>query len=304
MTSQEIGILNIYRLSMAQIDAVIAKLEAEIVFKGLTTDFVKLDKFIQKLSIEHHTGYIEVFSKTNELMGTLYLKEGGLTDLHIPSEIQDYPISEPKAIPSFLEDVIRQGGIFDVYKSLVVSTPSEEQRSESESKTRDDKLNQSNIEQEIRQEKADIAEVTPNEEKKEYAEPDTNGRGDALGAFQDIIARTEEFVDGFSREGIFLRAFKRALIERSDMYPFLDPFTDQFDYKLGKMMLDEEVQLEHFGAGIAESFNLTLAHLKKEFPKNMNLSGYLKTELESKFKQYEDAMRRSGVQSVPQVFFK
>ncbi len=68
MTSQENGILNIYRLSMAQIDAIIAKLEAEIVFKGLTTDFVKLDKFIQKLSIEHHTGYIEVFSKTNELM--------------------------------------------------------------------------------------------------------------------------------------------------------------------------------------------------------------------------------------------
>lgn len=304
MTIQEVGTLTIYRLSMAQIDAVVTRFGAEIVFKGLTTDFVKLDKFIQKLSIERHTGYIEVFSKTNELMGTLFLKEGGLTDLHIPSESEDFPISEPKAIPSFLEDVIRQGGIFDVYKSLVVSAPSEEPKPEFESKTRDDTLNKSNVEQEICQEKADVVEVAQNEEKKEYEEPDANGRGDALGAFQDIITKTEEFVDGFSREGIFLRAFKRALIERSDMYPFLDPFTDQFDYKQGKMMLDEEVKLDLFAAGIAESFNLTLSHLKKEFPKNMNLSGYLKTELESRFKLYEDAMRRSGIQSVPQVFFK
>jgi hypothetical protein len=132
MTIQEVGTLTIYRLSMAQIDAVVTRFGAEIVFKGLTTDFVKLDKFIQKLSIERHTGYIEVFSKTNELMGTLFLKEGGLTDLHIPSESEDFPISEPKAIPSFLEDVIRQGGIFDVYKSLVVSAPSEEPKPEFE----------------------------------------------------------------------------------------------------------------------------------------------------------------------------
>jgi hypothetical protein len=33
---------------------------------------------------------------------------------------------------------------------------------------------------------------------------------------QEIIAKIEKFVDGFSREGIFLRAFKRALIENQN----------------------------------------------------------------------------------------
>ncbi|MFZ2799579.1 MAG: DUF2226 domain-containing protein, partial [Syntrophorhabdus sp.] len=59
IASKQAGILNIYKLSPAQVDAIVSRFSAEIVFKGLTTDFVKLDKFIQKLGAEHHTGYIE-----------------------------------------------------------------------------------------------------------------------------------------------------------------------------------------------------------------------------------------------------
>jgi len=304
LSSKEVGALNVYRLSATQVDAIITRFSAEIVFKGLTTDFVKLDKFIQKLTIEHHTGYIEIFSKTNKLMGTLFLKDGELVDLHVLSEFEYFPISEPKAIPAFLEDVIRQGGVFDVYRSLVENIPPEGSRPEAEPTAKVESDDATNDEEESCRKEADSVELNLEEGKEEYEEPITNGRGDALGALQEIIARTEEFVDGFSREGIFLRAFKRALIETSDAYPFLDPFTDQFDYRQGKMMLDEEVKLEHFAAGIADSFNLTLSHLKKEFPKNMNLSAHLKIELESKFKLYEDAMRRSGIQPVPQVLFK
>jgi len=36
----------------------------------------------------------------------------------------------------------------------------------------------------------------------------------------------------------------------------------------------------------------------------MNLSPNIKAELESKFKLYQDAMKRLGVQSVPPMFFK
>jgi len=213
-------------------------------------------------------------------------------------------LSEPKAIPTFLEDVIREGGVFDVYRSHVENIPSAGPMSEGESEVMADGQYVSSVEVAPFQEETDRIEVSLDTGKEEQEEFNTNGRGDALNALQEIIGRAEEFVDGFSREGIFLRAFKRALIEKSDMYPFLDPFTDQFDYRQGKMMLDEEVALDHFAAGIADSFNLTLSHLKREFPKNMNLSVHLRTELESKFKLYEDAMKASGIQSVPQVFFK
>jgi hypothetical protein len=308
LVSKEVGTLNIYKLSPTQVDAIISRFSSEIVFKGLTTDFVKLDKFIQKLGVEHHTGYIEVFTKKKQIMGTLFLKEGELIDLHLPAEFENPSLSEPKAIPTFLDDVIRQGAVFDVYRSIISNIPSELHGGEKligqTVKDKDEYVKK--IEEEISQEPIQSEEIKGSikESNEAHEEFNANGHKHALSVLQEIIAKIEKFVDGFSQEGIFLRAFKRALIEKSDQYPFLDPFTEQFEYRQGELTLDEDVELENFAAGIADCFNLTFSHLKKEFPKNMNLSLTVKTELESKFKLYQDAMKQSGVQSVPPMFFK
>lgn len=308
LVSKEVGTLNIYKLSPVQVDAIVSRFSSVIVFKGLTTDFVKLDKFIQKLGVEHHTGYIEVFTKKKQIMGTLFLKEGEPIDLHLPSEFDNPSLSEPQAIPTFLDEVIRQGAVFDVYRSSISNNPSELHGGEGLiEQTKEDKGERiKEIEEETSQEPIEPEEIKGSikESSEGHEEFNANGHKHALSALQEIIAKIEKFVDGFSQEGIFLRAFKRALIEKSDQYPFLDPFTEQFDYRQGELTLDEGVELEHFAAGIADCFNLTLSHLKKEFPKNMNLSLTVKTELESKFKLYQDAMKQSGVQSVPPMFFK
>ncbi|HNS77527.1 MAG TPA: DUF2226 domain-containing protein [Syntrophorhabdus sp.] len=308
IASKQAGILNIYKLSPAQVDAIVSRFSAEIVFKGLTTDFVKLDKFIQKLGAEHHTGYIEVFTKKGQPMGTLFLKEGELIDLHLRSGLESPSLSEPKAIPTFLEDVIHQGAVFDVYRSLVTNISSE---THGDTKSigqviKDEDSPAIIIDGETIQELAEVEQTKEiaGESINSHERLNSNGHKQILAALQEIIARVEKFVDDFSQEGIFLRAFKRALIEKSDTYPFLDPFTEQFDYRHGEITLDEEVELEDFAAGIADCFNLTVSHLKKEFPKNMNLSLNTKTELESKFKLYQEAMMQSGVQSVPPMFFK
>lgn len=308
IASKQAGILNIYKLSPAQVDAIVSRFSAEIVFKGLTTDFVKLDKFIQKLGAEHHTGYIEVFTKKGQPMGTLFLKEGELIDLHLRSGLESPSLSEPKAIPTFLEDVIHQGAVFDVYRSLVTNISSE---THGDTKSigqviKDEDSPATIIDAETIQELAEVEQTKEiaGESINSHERLNSNGHKQILAALQEIIARVEKFVDDFSQEGIFLRAFKRALIEKSDTYPFLDPFTEQFDYRHGEITLDEEVELEDFAAGIADCFNLTVSHLKKEFPKNMNLSLNTKTELESKFKLYQEAMMQSGVQSVPPMFFK
>jgi len=311
LAKKEVGILNIYKLSSVQIDAIIIRLSSEIVFKGLTTDFVKLDKFIKKLGAERHTGYIEVFTKKNQsIVGTLFLKDGEIVNLHLQPELEDPSLSEPKAIPTFLDDVIRQGAVFDVYRSFITRVPSETNKDKSlvepEAVLENNNKYVQKIEEDISQDSIEAEEVKwsiiRNDE--ELEEIKINDYTHALKALQEIIAKMEKFVDGFAQEGIFLRAFKRALIEKSDEYPFLDPFIEQFDYRQGEITLDEEVDFEHFAVGIADCFNLTLSHLKKEFPKNMNLSLNLKTELESKFKLYEDVMKQSGIQAVPPMFFK
>ena len=308
IASKQAGILNIYKLSPAQVDAIVSRFSAEIVFKGLTTDFVKLDKFIQKLGAEHHTVYIEVFTKKGQPMGTLFLKEGELIDLHLRSGLESPSLSEPKAIPTFLEDVIHQGAVFDVYRSLVTNISSE---THGDTKSIGQVIKNEDspatiIDAETIQELAEVEQTKEiaGESINSHERLNSNGHKQILAALQEIIARVEKFVDDFSQEGIFLRAFKRALIEKSDTYPFLDPFTEQFDYRHGEITLDEEVELEDFAAGIADCFNLTVSHLKKEFPKNMNLSLNTKTELESKFKLYQEAMMQSGVQSVPPMLFK
>lgn len=308
VASKEVGTLNIYRLSPEQVTATVSKLCSDLVFKGLTTDFVKLDKFIQKLGLEGHTGYIEVFTKKNEVMGTIFLRDGNLVDLHLPSESEHVPLSEPKAIPSFIEDVIQQGAVFDVYRSIYEKiTPQKQTVAHDLDLNTETLLPDSNgVEEEpLEEEAASAAENQSDGNSEEKpAESRSNGRERVLQFLGEIIGQTERFVDGFSQEGIFLRAFKRALIEKSDFYPFLDPFMDQFDYRKGQIMLDEEVGLESFAVGIADCYTLTLSHLRKEFPKNMNLSPSVKAELESTFRLYEDALRKSGLDSVPSLFFK
>lgn len=306
--TREIGIVNVYRLTPGQVEEVVSRFCSEIVFKGLSTDFVKLDKFIQKLSVEGHTGFIEIFSKKNEIMGTLFLKGGELADLHLPSQSDEPPLSEPKAIPTFLEEVIRQGAVFDVYRSFVEAMPSAKGAPEDipqmapETKVEQNGETEPLIEQNREVFREDRETGDPLNEAQNLN--DGANRKRALDALKDIIANTEKFVDGFSQKGIFLRAFKRALIEKSELYPYLDPFMDQFDYRQGELTLDEDIALEDFAAGISDCFNLTLSYLKKEFPRNMTISPNMKAELESKFRVYQDALNQSGVQLVPPLFFK
>jgi hypothetical protein len=304
LSAKSEGTLNVYRLAPNQVEFVISTLKSEMVFKGLSTDFVRLDRFLQKLSGEKHTGFIDLFTKKNKLMGTLFLRDGELEDLYVPSESGDSSFFERQAIPTFLEDVIRQGGIFDVYKSA----PNGFSKRETVLPTEELKEEQSAeacAEPNMGQADDTVPEVKEDDTVPEQA-AEKNGdlRKEALLIMQEVLAKVEKFVDGFSHEGIFLRAFKRALIEESDRYPFLDPFADQFDYGEGRIFLDDETELEQFVVGITESFNLTLSHLRKEFPKNMALPPKLKNDLESTFRRYHDVVKRSGIEPVPPVLFK
>ncbi|OPY76207.1 MAG: hypothetical protein A4E65_03234 [Syntrophorhabdus sp. PtaU1.Bin153] len=302
LSAESDGILNVYRLAPNQVEFVISTLKAEMIFRGLSTDFVRLDRFLQKLEGEKHTGFIDLFTKKNKLMGTLFLRDGELEDLYVPSESGDSSFFERQAIPTFLEDIIRQGGIFNVYKSapngfskLETTLPTEE-------------LNEEQTVEACTEPTAGQADDTVPEVEvngiapEQAAEKNGDLRKEALLIVQEVLAKVEKFVDGFSHEGIFLRAFKRALIEESDTYPFLDPFADQFDYGEGRISLDDETEFEQFVVGIAESFSLTLSHLRKEFPKNMALPPKLKTDLDSLFQRYHDVVKRSGIEPVPVLF--
>jgi len=116
LSHQKDGVINIYRLSSERVAIVASNLQHEILFKGLSTDFTRLDRLLLKLREDKHNGFIEVLTKEHQVMGVLFL-EGGE-----PVEMFTTPESGPsvfgrKSIPIFVENAIKQGAIFDVYMS-------------------------------------------------------------------------------------------------------------------------------------------------------------------------------------------
>lgn len=116
LSNQKDGVINIYRLPPEQVAIVASNLQHEILFKGLSTDFTRLDRLLLKLKEDQHNGFIEVLTQEHQAMGVLFLEEGE------PVEMFTLPESGPstfgrKSIPIFVENAIKQGAIFDVYRS-------------------------------------------------------------------------------------------------------------------------------------------------------------------------------------------
>jgi len=338
LSRQEEGTLSVTRLTAAEVEFAASPFGSEIIHKGLSTNFVKLDRFIQKLKEERHNGFIEVFAADNTPLGNIYLKEGELIGFTTASS--GNTLTEPEAIPAFLGEISRQGATFNVHQTVFgisqktapkakepssmkdifptkepapprettfvlaepsqpkdVSTPKES--SPTKEPFVDKEAEMDAIAREIFTEEPAPQPVKGEQdiirEEKESLEKgwvavnkDRNGRNEVVLATQKILSKVEQFVDGSSQKGAFQRVFKNTLIEKSDLYPFLDPFAGQFYYNDGKITLDEEVDLDKFSMGIADCFSLTLFKIKREFPKAMTLPVGLKAEIESSLKYYQD----------------
>ena len=265
LSNQKNGVLSFYRLSPERVTIVAKNLRNEMVFKGLSTDFTRLEGLLHKLREEKHHGFIEVLTKENQPMGVLFLEEGE------PVEMYTLPESGPsvfgrKSIPIFVESVTKQGAIFNVYRSL---------------------------EKVSKKEKGEEKEL-----EKEEAIVTTGGKGDLKGLipiFQDVLSRVEKWVDDVSQRGTFLKAFNRARMEKSGEYFFLDPFSGEFDYRDGTVRLTGETSEKDFARGILECLRASLPHLEKEFPKNRMLPLKLRAEIESSLEVHKEAMKRWGI---------
>jgi hypothetical protein len=272
LSNQKDGVIHIYRLLPERVAIVASNLQHEILFKGLSTDFTRLDRLLLKLREEKHNGFIEVLTREHEAMGVLFL-EGGE-----PVEMFTTPESGPsvfgrKSIPIFVENTIKQGAILDVYRS------------------------QGKIL------KKEIKEVKEIEEKKV---PD---RGDELKEliliFQDIISKVEQLVDGASRrKGLFHKVFKESLIEKSEEFAFLDPFAGEFEYRDRTIQFTGEIGVKDFAKGIVECLVETLRGLEKELPKDKMLLLKLKAGIESSLEQNGEALKRLGVDAITSSIFK
>ena len=300
------GIINVYQVPSIEVEFAASSLvRPESLFKDLSTDFVRLDQFVKKLQDEKLTGYIEIFARKSRRIGKLSLKAGETVGLQITSESGTPTFFEREGIPSLLEEFIKQGATFSVYRSKDFSIPikgTDKVVAEVNRKSTEIKEQKFEPFEELNVKEEDIFEVKLEEKPAPVKRPDVaekqkiengvgNGRNEFLTAIQRIFLKMEKFMDGFSEKGGFQRTFKKACVEKSESYHFLDPFEGQFDYQGKKIYLDAKVGTEEFIVAIAECLNLTLSYIKKDLPKNALLPPGLKGDIESAFKKYQDIIK-------------
>jgi hypothetical protein len=253
ISNQKDGVLNIFQLSPEQVVILAGNLQHEAVFKGLSTDFTRIDRLLIKLKEEKHTGFIEIFTKNHKPMGVLFLQEGD------PAEMYTLPDSGPsvfgrKSIPALMENAVKEGAILDVYRS---------------------------------------------HGKKPLPEPIPVEKGESLKemirVFDEVLSKAEKLVDDASQKGTFRRIFKRSLIDKSEQYPFLDPFGGEFDYRDGMIQFAGEATGRDFTQGLGACLQTTLSYIEEELPKNKMLPLKLRAEIESSLEPHRETIKRLGL---------
>jgi hypothetical protein len=278
LSNQKDGLINVHRLAPERVAIVASNLQYEVLFKGLSTDFTRLDKLLLKLREDKHNGFIEVLTKEQQAMGVLFL-EGGE-----PVEMFTTPESGPsvfgrKSIPIFVENAIKQGAIFDVYKSQGKILKKERKGIDETKETKDTKAKKT------ADARGDLKELMP--------------------ILQEIISEAEKLVDGSSRRrGLFHKVFKESLIERSEEFPFLDPFAGEFEYREGTIRFSGETGARDFTTGIVEGLVSSLSRLEKELPKDKILPLKLKAGIESSLERHGESLKRLGVHAITSSIFK
>ena len=278
LSNQKDGVINVHRLAPERVAIVASNLQYEVLFKGLSTDFTRLDKLLLKLREDQHNGFIEVLTKEQQAMGVLFL-EGGE-----PVEMFTTPESGPsvfgrKSIPIFVENAIKQGAILDVYQSKGKILKKERKGIDETKETKETK------EKKAAGPREDLKELMP--------------------ILQEIISEAEKLVDGSSRRrGLFHKVFKESLIEKSEKFPFLDPFAGEFEYREGTIQFNGETGVRDFTTGIVEGLASALPRLEKELPKDKILPLKLKAGIESSLERHGEALKRLGVHTITSSIFK
>jgi hypothetical protein len=271
LTGQKNGRVSIYRLPPERVAIVTKNLQNEIVFKGLSTDFTRLEGLLHKLREDKLSGFIEVQTKENQPMGVLFLEDGE------PVEMYTQPESGPsvfgrKSIPIFVETVTRQGAVFDVFRIRGGVSKKEKE--------------------EVLGVPLPSAPAKVDESK------------ELIPIFEDILSRVEKWVDGSTQRGTFLKAFNRSRMEKSGQYFFLDPFSGEFSYQDGTIRFAGETSGKDFAKGILQCLLASLPHLEKEFPKNRMFLLKLRAEIESSLEQHRNAMKLLGIDTDLSAFFE
>jgi hypothetical protein len=260
-SKQRDGRINVYRLAPEMVAILASTSMKEATYKELSTEFTSLDKLIEKLAKENHSGYIDIALSDNKGGGIIFFQEG---------EIVEAVMSDAKTgggkkygkdmLNEIIEDVQETGATFNVYRAGL----------------------------EVGSERTGIT-------------PHVLEFQGVIQVMQEVVGTIESLIDGSTRKGSFRDSFKKARVEKSEDYPFLDPFAAEFEYKNGEIIFDGKASAEVFIQGLKECIELTLDTITESANKD-ELYGNIRSALKPIVERFREEINAFGLKSIMPQF--
>jgi hypothetical protein len=116
MSKQKDGRINVYRLPPEMVTILAGTSMKEPTYKDLSTEFTSLDKLIEKLNKENHSGYIDIALSDNKGGGIIIFQEGEIVDA-VMSDEKSEGVYGKEMLNKIIDDVQKKGGTFNVYRA-------------------------------------------------------------------------------------------------------------------------------------------------------------------------------------------
>ncbi len=208
--------VSIYQVDSGRLNFYANILQADVVYKDLSTDFTDLEGLVKKLSNEQLSGYIEIYLNNGDESGCIILEKGKMIDSYYFWKKGN----KTKNSPQCCDDLVRRsrelGGVFNVHKIPLKSGGGAEE----------------------------VAVI------KEKYDLDL----DVLPMLEELLIILENTIASNSKiKSDFNKLLKGKFIEKADQYDFLDPFDDGFKYNNHKITLKGNTNDEILIKGIIES---------------------------------------------------
>jgi hypothetical protein len=254
------GVISVYQLSPEMITVLASTVKREILYRDLSTDFTSLQRLIDKLGEQSHTGYIEVALKGSKRTGVIFFQEGEPIETILTSDKGNLA-SGGDLLGRILEEARGTGVVFNVYQADL-ATPSN-----------------------------NLAEMI-----------DGGDLQDLLKVLQDTISAIETVVDGSIKKGTFGAELRRALVQKSNDYPFLDPFAAEFSYDNGKILYTGNPDTRDLTRGLGECLGLSIEAISEKFSRKKILD-QVKGELAQIKADFRQEIKKFNLETtMPEIF--
>ncbi len=116
MSKQKDGRINVYRLTPEMVTILASTSMKEATYKDLSTEFTSLDKLIEKLKKENHSGYIDITLNDKKGGGIIVFQEGDIVE-GIMEDEKSGGVYGKDMLNKIIDDVQKKGATFNVYRA-------------------------------------------------------------------------------------------------------------------------------------------------------------------------------------------